>query len=131
MSNLTYVAPCFIVASLKDSVSYYTDKLGFQISYTGPGDDPFFAIVVRDKISIMLKAIAPDIKPIPNHTRHRYARLDAFIYASEPDVIYEEYRAKGLSFKQPIMDDDDNLRGFEITDADGYVLFFGRPIKNQ
>ena len=131
MSNLTYVAPCFIVANLKDSVSYYTDKLGFQILYKGPGDDPFFAIVVRDKISIQLKAIAPDIKPIPNHTRHRYARLDAFIYASDPDVIYEEYRAKGLSFKQPIMDDDDNLRGFEITDADGYVLFFGRPIKDQ
>lgn len=131
MSNLTYVAPCFIVASLQDSVSYYTGKLGFQISYTGPDDDPFFAIVVRDKISIMLKAIAPDIKPIPNHTRHRYARLDAFIYASDPDVLYEEYRAKGLSFKQPIMDDDDNLRGFEITDADGYVLFFGRPIKDQ
>jgi catechol 2,3-dioxygenase-like lactoylglutathione lyase family enzyme len=127
MSNLTYVAPCFIVSSLQDAVSYYTDKLGFQIMYIGPGDDPFFAIVVRDKISIQLKAIAPDIKPIPNHTRHRYARLDAFIYASDPDAIYEEYLAKGVSFKQPIMDDDDNLRGFEITDADGYVLFFGRP----
>jgi hypothetical protein len=131
MSNLTYVSPCFIVASLKNSVSYYTDKLGFQILYTGPEDNPFFAIVVRDKIFIQLKEIAPDIMPIPNHTRHPYARLDAFIYTSDPDVIYEEYRAKGLNFKQPIMDDDDNLRGFEITDADGYVLFFGRPINDQ
>jgi hypothetical protein len=28
---------------------------------------------------------------------------------------------------QPLKDDDDGLRGFEVTDADGYVLFFGRP----
>jgi hypothetical protein len=26
-----------------------------------------------------------------------------------------------------LKDTDDGLRGFEITDPDGYVLFFGRP----
>jgi hypothetical protein len=25
------------------------------------------------------------------------------------------------------MDNDDGLRGFEVKDADGYMLFFGRP----
>ena len=25
------------------------------------------------------------------------------------------------------MDTHDGLRGFELTDPDGYVLFFGRP----
>jgi hypothetical protein len=29
--------------------------------------------------------------------------------------------------QQPAQDTTDGLRGFEITDADGYVLFFGRP----
>jgi hypothetical protein len=35
--------------------------------------------------------------------------------------------AIGVIFRQSIRDDDDGLRGFELTDADGYVLFFGRP----
>src|ERR1700729_3593747 len=127
MANLTYISPCFIVASLKISVSFYVDKLGFEVRYIAPDDHPFFAIVAREDISIMLKEIAADIKPIPNHTRHKWARLDAYISAAEPDMLFEEYRSRDVAFHQPIRDDDDGLRGFEIADADGYVLFFGRP----
>jgi len=127
MINLTYVSPFFIVTSLKTSISFYVDKLGFEVRYIGPDDDPYFAIVGRDRISIMLKEIAPDIKPVPNHTRHGWARWDAYISAEEPDILFEEYRSLGVTFRQPICDDEDGLRGFEVEDADGYVLFFGRP----
>ena len=27
----------------------------------------------------------------------------------------------------PLKDTHDGLRGFEVKDADGYLLFFGRP----
>ncbi|MDP4264503.1 MAG: VOC family protein [Bacteroidota bacterium] len=129
MTNLSYISPFFIVTSLKTSVSFYIDKLGFELRYIGPepGDAPFFAIVGRDHISIMLKEIADDVKPVPNNTRHKWARWDAFIHVSEPDTLFEEYRSGGVSFRQSIQDDEDGLRGFEIADADGYVLFFGRP----
>jgi catechol 2,3-dioxygenase-like lactoylglutathione lyase family enzyme len=127
MTNLIYVSPFFIVASLKTSVSFYVDKLGFEVRYIGPDDDPFFAIVGRDHISIMLKGYAADVKPVPNYTRHKWARWDAYISAAEPDTLFEEYRSGGVAFRQPIQDDDDGLRGFEVLDADGYVLFFGRP----
>jgi catechol 2,3-dioxygenase-like lactoylglutathione lyase family enzyme len=127
MTNLTYVSPFFIVTSLKTSVSFYVDKLGFEIRYTGPDEDPYWAIVGRDNISIMLKAIAPDVKPIPNHTRHDWAPWDAYISTVEPDTLFEEYRSNSVAFRKPIHDNSDDLRGFEIEDADGYVLFFGRP----
>lgn len=127
--NLSYISPSFIVSDIKNSVSFYVDKLGFQVRYIAPEEDPFFAIVGRDHISLMLKAIADDIKPIPNHTRHEWARLDAFIYAADPDVLFEEYRSRGVIFHQSIKDDGDGLRGFEVADADGYILFFGRPIE--
>ncbi|HEX3386962.1 MAG TPA: VOC family protein [Mucilaginibacter sp.] len=126
MTNLNYVAPCFIVEDVRVSVAFYVDKLGFELRYIAPEEGPFFAIVGREKISIMLKAIAPDIKPIPNHTRHQWARLDAWISATDPDALFEEYSSKGITFHQPLKDDD-GLRGFEVKDADGYVLFFGRP----
>jgi hypothetical protein len=127
MTNLNFISPVFIVTNIKTSVAFYVDKLGFEVRYIGPDDKPFFAIVGRDHISIMLKEIAADIKPIPNHTRHKWARWDAYISAVEPDILFEEYRSGGVVFRQPIRDDGDGLRGFEVTDADGYVLFFGRP----
>src|SRR5258708_37898535 len=127
MTNLAYAAPCFIVENLKPSVAFYVDKLGFEVHYIGPEGDEFFAIVGRDNISIMLKAIAPDIKPVPNHTRHEWARLDAYISANDPDALFAEYQSRGLEFWQPLRDDEDGLRGFEVRDGDGYVLFFGRP----
>ncbi|QEC68913.1 hypothetical protein FRZ67_16945 [Panacibacter ginsenosidivorans] len=127
MSNLTYISPSFIVESLKTSVAFYVDKLGFKIRYMGPDGDPFWAIVGRDNISIFLKEIAPEIKPIPNHTRHEWARWDAYISAADPDALFEEYSSRDITFHQPLRNDEDGLRGFEVADADGYTLFFGRP----
>ena len=113
--------------NLHAAVSFYVNKLGFKTRFTGPDDDPYFAIVGRDNISIMLKAVAPEIQPIPNRTRHEWAPVDAYISAAEPDDLFEEYRFNGVVFSKPIHDNSDNLRGFEIEDADGYTLFFGRP----
>ena len=127
MANLGYVSPCFIVEDVKPAVDFYVDKLGFEVRYIAPEDSPFFAIVGRGPVSIFLKAIAPDVKPVPNHTRHKWARLDAWIYVDEPDSLYVEFETRGIAFHQPLRDDGDGLRGFEVADADGYILFFGRP----
>jgi len=127
MTNLNYISPFFIVSNLKYSVTFYTDRLGFKILHMGPNEDPYWAIVGRDNISIMLKAITPDVKPVPNHSRHEWARWDAYISTAEPDLLFEEFRSKGAAFKNPIHNNSDDLRGFEVEDADGYILFFGRP----
>lgn len=82
MTNLTYIMLCFIIADLKISVSFYVDKLGFEVRYIGPDKNPYWAIVGRDNISIFLKAVAPDIKPISNRTRHEWASTDAYISAA-------------------------------------------------
>ena len=129
MSNLTGIWPFFIVSRLADSVSFYINKIGFELRYTGPEGDPYWAIVGREEISIMLKESAEEIKPIPNHTRHEWARWDAYIATADPDALFEEYNAGGVTFREPIRNDEDGLRGFEVIDADGYVLFFGRPDK--
>lgn len=98
-----------------------------MVQYISPDDSPFFAIVSRDNISIMLKEVAPDLKPIPNSTLHAWARWDAYISVVDPDALFNEYHSRGVVFHQTLQDDDDGLRGFELTDANGYVLFFGRP----
>jgi len=127
MSNLNFISPFFIVSNLEDSVSFYVNKLGFEVWYTGPEEGPYWAMVGRGPVSIMLKVIAQDVKPIPNPSRHEWAAWDAYISIEDPDILFEEFKSKGTTFRKPIHDNSDGLRGFEVADADGYVLFFGRP----
>jgi hypothetical protein len=89
--NLASISPFFIVKDLQASIAYYVDRLGFQVDFTGPADDPYYAGVSRDGIGIMLKAILPDVLPRPNHTRHEWARWDAYIYTMDPDALFDEF----------------------------------------
>jgi len=43
-------------------------------------------------------------------------------------ALAAEFGANGIAFHVPLRNRDDGLRGFEIDDPDGYVLFFGRPL---
>jgi catechol 2,3-dioxygenase-like lactoylglutathione lyase family enzyme len=122
--NLTSISPFFIVKDLQVSVAYYIERLGFQLDFQGPDDDVFYAGVSRDGIGIMLKTILPDVLPCPNHTRHPWARWDAYIYTLDPDTLFDEFRQRGVSFVKELSFIDDGLWGFEIADADGYILAF-------
>ena len=127
-SILKEIAPFFIVENLAASVDFYNQKLGFKTDLLIPEDDPFFGIVSRGNVRILLKHITESIHPVPNHTRHEWARWDAFIWVSDPDALYAEYQTRELEFHEPLADTDDGLRAFELKDHDGYVLCFGRPL---
>ena len=125
---LGYIAPFFIVRDVMRSIAYYKDYLGFEVVFLGPDDDPYFAIVKRDGVRLMLKAITPEVQPTPNPSRHGWARWDAYVYSPDPDALFEELTSRGVSFREPLGINSDNLRGFEVMDADGYVLYFGRLV---
>ena len=74
---------------------------------------------------IMLKVVGVD--PLPNYQREPAARWDAYISVPDPDALACEFAWRHVEFPQPLRDTHDGLRGFELEDADGYVLFFGRP----
>jgi hypothetical protein len=124
--NLVSISPLFIVKDLEASISYYIERLGFELEFEGPPGDPYYAGVSREGIGIMLKAILPEVLPQPNHTRHEWARWDAYIYTLDPDTLFDELSERGASFVKRLSFIDDGLWGFEVTDADGYVLAFFR-----
>lgn len=123
------IAPFFIVKNVPVALSFYRDRLGFDITFQGPDpDDIFFGIVQRGAAMIMLKDVGVD--PLPNHMRDiekGWARWDAYVHVPDPDALAEEFSSRNVALSQPLKDDDDGLHGFELKDADGYVLFFGRP----
>ena len=75
-----------------------------------------------------MKAIG--VAPVPNYTRdikQGIARWDALCSSpilthSRPNLLHEM-----SSFSEPLRDTHDGLRGFELKDVNGYLLFFGRP----
>ena len=125
-SNLASISPFFIVKDLQVSISYYIERLGFQLDFQGPPDDVYYAHVSRDGAGIVLKAISPDVLPVPNHTRHEWARWDAYVYTMDPDSLFAEFKQRAAKFVKELSFIDDGLWGFEVTDADGYVLAFFR-----
>ena len=123
------IAPFFIVRDVPAALAFYRDRLGFDVTFQGPEEgDIFFGIVERGAAMIMLKDVGVD--PMPNCTRDMgkgWARWDAYVKVPDPDALAEEFSSRGVELTQPLRDDDDGLRGFALQDADGYVLFFGRP----
>jgi catechol 2,3-dioxygenase-like lactoylglutathione lyase family enzyme len=123
------IAPFFIVRDVPRAMAFYRDQLGFDITFEGPEpNDIFFGIVERGAAMIMLKAVG--VEPVPNCTRaldQAVARWDAYLCVPDPDALAAEFSSRNVEFSEPLKDTGDGLRGFELKDADGYVLFFGRP----
>jgi len=128
-AEISGISPFFIVSDVPSSLSFYRDRLGFEITFQGPDpDDIFFGIVRRGGAQILMKAVG--VAPVPNYTRDikkGIARWDAFVSVPDPDALAAEYASSNVEFFEPLQDTHDGLRGFEVKDADGYLLFFGRP----
>ncbi len=126
---ISSIAPLFIVRNVTATLSFYHERLGFDITFQGPEPaDIFFGIVQRGRAMIMFKDVGVD--PVPNCTRdvgQGLARWDAYLHVPDPDALAAEFSSRQVEFFAPLADTDDGLRGFEVRDADGYVLFFGRP----
>jgi hypothetical protein len=127
---LNSVAPFFIVDDLGATLAFYQSKLGFDVFYKYGGDgngDDYFAIMGRDRVMLMFKAITREVHPQPNRSRHEWARWDAYIGTDDPDSLYTEFVGR-IPCIGSLANTSDGLRAFEITDNSGYVVCFGRPV---
>jgi catechol 2,3-dioxygenase-like lactoylglutathione lyase family enzyme len=128
-TEIAGISPFFIVRDVPAALAFYRDRLGFEITFQGPDpEDIFFGIVRRGGAQILLKDVG--VAPVPNCTRDvqkGIARWDAFVSVPDPDALEAELVSRKVKFSAPLRDTEDGLRGFELEDADGYVLFFGRP----
>ena len=92
-------SPCFIVSDVAQTISFYRDKLGFELRFQEPARNPFFAIIGRDGAQIFVKSDA-DVAPLPNSRRHPFMRFDAFVYAPDPDALANEFAGQWRSIQR-------------------------------
>ena len=128
-AEITGIAPFFIVRDVRAALAFYRDRFGFDIVFQGPTeDDLFFGIVGRGGASIIFKSVG--VEPVPNYTRdikQGIARWDAYLHVPDPDALAAEFASRNVEFFLPLQNnEEDGLRGFEVKDVDGYLLYFGR-----
>jgi catechol 2,3-dioxygenase-like lactoylglutathione lyase family enzyme len=128
-AEIAGISPFFIVNDVPTALAFYRDRLGFAVTFEGPEPgDIFFGIVRRGGAQILFKSIG--VPPVPNYTRdikQGIARWDAYVDVPDPDALAAEFASRNVELFEPLQDTEDGLRGFELKDADGYLLFFGRP----
>src|SRR6188474_1756926 len=111
-TEITSIAPFFIVRNVPVALAFYRDRLGFEITFQGPSDDDiFFGIVKRGAAMIMLKDVGVD--PVPNYTRDikkGIARWDAYLHVPDPDALAAEFSSRNVEFSEPLQNNDDGLR---------------------
>jgi hypothetical protein len=101
-SDISGIAPFFIVKNVPAAMSFYRDRLGFDITFQGSGDDDiFFGIVQRGAAMIMLKDVGVD--PVPTtHEISAKASLAGTLISMSPTLIrwrQNSRRAMSSSFK--------------------------------
>ncbi len=122
------MAPYFIVADVARSLDFYVGLLGFEIVYRTDETQLFFAVLRRDGAMLFLRSEA-GVDPLPNPARHPGFTWDSYSYTPDPDRLAAEFAERGAVFTTPIENNRSGLRGFELTDPDGHVLFYGRPLE--
>lgn len=86
-----------MVKNVKETIAFYEEKLGFQkvLSVPESGDVLNFAILVKDKISIMLQEQHNLIEEYPAlNTEEIKPTFTLFITVSDVAVLYDELKDK-------------------------------------
>jgi len=121
-AQLTNISPQFLVDDLDAAVSYYRDKLGFELQFVYEG---FYAAVSRDGLSIHLKH-APRLAGDRAHRREG-EHLDAYVAVKDLRELHRELEGRGARIVKPIGERPWGFVDFYVEDADGYILCFSEP----
>ena len=118
-TQLTGIAPQFLVDHLDRAIAYYRDKLGFEVDFKY---QLFYAAVTRDGFGIHLKC-APKLAADREH-RKQNQHLDAYIAVCGVRSLFSELKLRGAQVLKPLEQRPWGCLDFYIEDTDGYILCF-------
>jgi predicted enzyme related to lactoylglutathione lyase len=117
-------APYFPVADVEHAALHYERVLGFTREYVD-GSPPQFAIMTRDGLSIMLRAVPDATRISPNERQG--GTWDAFFWVRDVRALHAELVANGADIVYgPVFQKAYGMDEFAARDSSGYVLGFGQ-----
>jgi uncharacterized glyoxalase superfamily protein PhnB len=115
------------VANIEASCGFYTDKLGFAVSFVY-GDPPFYGQVVRDHAKLNLRVVGEPV--FAGNIREREGLLSASLTLANVDEVNQlflTYQAAGVRFHQTLKKEPWGARTFVVQDPDGNLILFASP----
>jgi len=116
--TLNFVAPVLRVSDLPRSISYYRDRLGFEIDFSYEG---FYASVSRDGCRVHLKCAERDRRDQVAFETAQH--LDVCFGISNAEALASHFVSSGADLSVPLRS---MPYGHElyVRDPDGYILGF-------
>lgn len=105
--------PVLASLDLKETLDFYTKQLGFETR--GQFED--YAIVSRDDAELHFWKC---------DDRHIAENTSCYVRASGIQTLYEEFKRRGLSVKEPVIQPW-GMKELYVIDPHGNLLKFGEP----
>ena len=116
-----------LVADIRASCDFFTQKLGFSIVFVY-GEPPFYAQVKRDNGCINLRCLdRPAIDPALRDSESLLSSDMGVSTHEEIKQLFLEFQAKGVTFFQTLRKEPWGAKNFIVKDPDGNLLLFAGP----
>jgi catechol 2,3-dioxygenase-like lactoylglutathione lyase family enzyme len=116
--NIKSMSPLLLVADLDQTISFYTQYLGFAIDFRY---EDFYAGIIKDSITIHLKLGYTSKEE--QEKRIDKEDLDLVFSVGEIQQFYDTIKSMPVTIIQPLREMPYG-REFYITDPDGYLIGF-------
>src|ERR1043166_5766740 len=123
VTEITSLAPQFLVDDLSKAIAYYRDRLGFDTDFVY---ESFYASVSRDGFSIHLKCAPKTVADRAHHKQNEH--LDASVGVRGIEELFDELKSRGANIIRSLEDRPWGCKDFYVEDLDGYLLCFSEEI---
>lgn len=124
--KLEAVSAVFTVADVGAAIAFYRDKLGFSLQWADDPQDPGYAIVFRDAVSLHLQ-------PASRNTLAAAAlgRSALYVWVTDVVALHDELVAAGAPIAVDLCETPYGTRELGVRDPDGNGLSFAENISGQ
>src|SRR5687767_14030914 len=120
--NLKQAVPFFMVTDIDRSLEFYTKGLGFEVKIDWkPQGKIEWCWLEREAVAIMLQEYRKELLP----KEKTGVGVSICFMCNDSLALYKEFLQNGLSPQEPFV--GNNLWFVELTDPDGYKIFFESP----
>ena len=116
--SLSHAATVMQTTDLTKSMKFYTDVLGFKVTFTWEEPPSYAILKAGDSVQIHLAVI--DSSTALLNPRAIY------IFCHDIHLYYDNCRTNGLLDKVGIQKTEYGMEEFEVRDPDGNLLCFGQ-----
>ena len=123
VTELTSLAPQFLVDDLSAAIAYYREQLGFEADFVY---ESFYSSVSRDGFSIHLKCAQKTVADRIHRKQNEH--LDIYVGVRGIEALFDEFKSKGAQIIRSLELRPWGCKDFYVEDLDGYILCFSEEI---